>query len=140
MSQNNEARTQLEGLLFRISRGELGGDNAVRDIASTLLSLIQDVETQLERTEAVVFEMVQRLEIAERRLHALPPADDLEDMRTLVLGNERIQMKGLQQSMRTMESILEEMQQKLWTMLIIQGGIFGMFVLAVGGWMVVYAK
>ena len=47
MSQNNEARTQLEGLLFRISRGELGGDNAVRDIASTLLSLIQDVETQL---------------------------------------------------------------------------------------------
>lgn len=103
-------------------RGDLDG------VARAVLTMLSSVDDRVARVEDVAFKVVQRLEVVERTLGALPNAKDLETIHTLILGDAQLGVMGLQVLMGQMQAAVRRLDRALWVLLGMMGVLVAMTV------------
>lgn len=92
--RESEVRSQLEAQLFRLARE--GAEGALRDVTSTLVSLIEDVEVRVAELEDLRFQTAQRVGVLEAQMQAIPHVSDLVAIHKLIFGDPQLGLMGLQ--------------------------------------------
>jgi len=126
-----EGQMRVEAGIFEaVAKNELAG------VARGLLAITGDIEDRVRAGEDSTFEAIQRLAIVERRLDELPTTQDLKTIHTLIFGDARLGVLGLQVLMTQMQSAVSRLDRAVSAMMSITVGLMvvGLLV-AVTTWM-----
>lgn len=107
-------------------------DGAVRAV----LSMVSAVDDRVAQVEDVEFGLVQRVEVVERALAALPNAKDLEAVHTVMFGNPQLGVLGLQVLMGQMQAAVRRLDRAIWVLLGMMGLLVAMSLAMVVLWVV----
>ena len=106
MANSTDKQIRVEALIYEASRkGDLEG------VVRGLMALGNDVEFRVAAGENTSFGLVQTMEEVVRRLDELPNASDLQAIHTLVFGDARLGVLGVQVLMVQMQTAVRRLDR-----------------------------
>lgn len=105
----SSARNQLESTLFQLTKNATD-PNALRDITSTIVAMVEDLEAGQEEADADRHALLERIEAVETAVHSMPTATELARTVDLFWGNKDSRIVGVLDELKTLQSLFATFQ------------------------------